>query len=164
MAELRLLIDKFLAETDALVPIRNPAYEPPIDRWRASSDCRLELQEQFLTMTSTGADPFIHCADMPVVSGPMAIRFRMRSTLRGPGHVFWADSRRRTFSADRRTRFEVAPDGAWHEYVIPFTSKGVLCGLRIDPGTSEGTAAFDWIRLERKFGVNLKSWEFGEGS
>jgi len=162
--ELALLIDGFLDRTDALVPIKNPAYQAAQSGWHPSKDCRLRVENGMLNLISTGGDPFIQCADMPMVSGYMAIRFRMRSDLAGPGYFFWTDTRAKGFSGDRRIHFDVATGGTWHEYEIPFRSQGVLKGLRIDPGISAGTAEFERICLMRKFGVCLKSWEFGGSS
>ena len=158
VAELNALIDRFVKDTGALVPVKNPAYEPPPVGWQSSRDAELSAGPDGLTLRSKGQDPFITTEDVPIVSHRMVLRFRMRSTITGAGSVYWRDNASPAFAREQKIDFEPATDGGFHPYEISFYCKGRLRGLRIDPGTSRGEAEFSEILLQRSYGEVLKRW------
>ncbi len=157
--ELSTVIDGFLRDTDALVPIPNPAYKPAPRGWWPSKDATLQIMDDTLQITSTGGDPYIHASDLPVVSGPMVFEFEIRSSLSGRAAFFWTDSNVKAFSPNQRIDFSISHDGEPHKYHIPFNAKGRLTALRLDPGTTPGRARITSITLRRKYGELLKSWQ-----
>jgi len=163
VAELDRLIDKFLADTGALVPVRNPAYSPNLRGWAPSRNCSVSTKDGVLVVKSTGNDPHISCADVPGQRGSMVVTFRMRSEARGDGQFFWADAKRRNFGAAQRISFDITHDRKWQEYSVSFEAGAALKAIRIDPGNAPGTIEFDWIRLKTGTGKTLKSWDM-EGS
>lgn len=162
--DLDALIERFLSETDALVPIKNPAYRAPAGGWQPSNQCELEMENGILRIRSTGTDPFIRTSDVPIVNGPMVLELRMRSQIGGQGYVFWSDAKRPGFGPEQRVGFSPIHDDKWREYQVEFSSKGILKGLRIDPGNTEGAVEVDWVRLRRKHGEVLKDWDMGDAS
>ncbi len=161
--ELDALIERFLKDTGALVPVRNPAYDPalrPIAGWRPSRHGKLSLQDGALRVEATGGDPFIQTGAVPTFEGKAVIKMRMKSDSKGAGQFFWASGRQRRFGPQQRLNFAPQHDGRWHEYAIPFEVKGVLWSIRIDPATAPGVIEFDWIRLCTPAGKVLARWEF----
>ena len=96
--------------------------------------------------------------DFPVISGPMALRFSMRSSLSGAGEVTWSAPGPRRSAAPAKTSFAATHDGAWHDYEVHLEALNRLAELRIRPAEATGTVEFREIRLERKYGELLKAW------
>lgn len=158
--QLDKLIDGFLKDTDALIPVRNPAYSIPVAGWKSSQDCNITVKEGTMLINSTGGDPYIYCNDVPAQNRRMFAGFRMKINTSGNGMFFWADSKQKHFAAARRISFNIQHDGNWHDYSIEFTPDGPLSAIRIDPGTSSGQIEIGDIRLVRPNGEVLKQWTF----
>ena len=162
--ELDALIDRFLEETGAIVPVPNPAYDPDalaeVDGWRPSGQCVLSRGDGLLRIESTGGDPFVWTADVPEAEGALAARFRLRSGSNGVGQFFWADAKVPRFGPTVRLNFEPIHNREWHEYEVKFTTQGALRQLRIDPSIAPGLVEIDWVRLVDEEGQLLKGWEF----
>ena len=159
--ELDALIERHLADIGALVPVLNPSYAPAATKWTPSKGCTLTVNDGVLHLRSTGGDPYLHTTDVPKVTGPVTVAFRMRSDSKGAGRVFWAADRAKGFHRDRSVGFEPRHDGEWHEYTVALPVEGALRGVRIDPSTAAGLIQIDWIRLVGADGGVLKAWEFG---
>lgn len=158
--ELARLIDRHIADTDALIPIENPAYRPPEKNWQASPGSRLTVRDGALRLELAGAGAYMRTADFPVIAGFMAVRFRMRSSLGGAGEVAWSAPGGRRSAAPEKTSFPVKHDGEWHDYEVPLEAAGRLAELRIRPAEAAGTVEFRDLRLQRKYGELLKAWRF----
>ncbi len=161
VAELDKLIDEFIADTGAIVPVRNPAYSLSLQGWAPSKDCTISTRDGVIAVNSTGNDPYIRCSDVPARQGSMVIQFRMRSSAKGGGQFFWADARQKNFGPRQRISFDITHDDQWHEYTVVFESAAALRAIRIDPGNAPGRIEFDWIRLKTKAGKTLKDWGTG---
>ncbi len=164
--QLEALLDQHLAETAALVPKKNPNYNPnaahEIDGWKPSGHCWLERGRGTLVLNSIGGDPYLMHHGLAKTTGELTFRFRMRANCKGAGQVFWATHQAQHFGPERRLGFQPKHDNTWHEYTVPFTCDGELRAIRIDPATAAGRIEFDWIHLCRSNGAVLKAWEFDE--
>jgi len=158
--ELNALIDRHLWETQALVPVKNPNYRPPVAGWQPSQDARLSLKDGTLIVESTGGDPFIFTNDVPKVQGTLVVKVRMASQSKGIAQVNWATEKERQFSPQRKVVFNPVHDGQWHEYEVRFTCDAPLFSLRLDPCSAPDVVQIDWIRLFSDEGKLLKAWEF----
>ena len=167
--ELDALISRHLAETGALVPVANPAYDPkarqpkpskPVAGWRPSGDCTLSITGGVLRVTCTGGDPYLHTSAVPRSDGPVTVRLRIRSRTRGAGQVFWTTAKAKPFHRDRRVSFALSHDGEWHEHEVPLPVKGKLRAVRLDVGTAAGRVEIDWVRLCGPDGAVRKRWDF----
>ncbi len=161
--ELNALIDEFLAATGALVPIRNPAFDPrtlPINGWRGLGETGLSLNEGILALESTGGRTQMQTRDVPQVSGPLLVKVRARSSEGGGGIFYWATSAEPQFARERRVDFQPEHDGEWHEYEIRFSANGDLVGLRYDGSTTPTTIEIAWLHLCDAEGTALKTWDF----
>jgi hypothetical protein len=159
--ELDALIERFLADSQAVLPKPNPAYRPGLGPWEPGKDASVSVKDGALVLDSTGADPYLSNRDVPKARGEVVLEFRMRSTASGPGQVFWGEAGARPlFAAQRSVRLEVTHDGQWHDYSAKLPVAGTLEALRIDPATAKGRMEFDWIRLKAADGKVLKEWNF----
>ncbi|MBN1341659.1 MAG: sulfatase [Phycisphaerae bacterium] len=152
--ELDALIDKFLADTDALIPKRNPAYRA----WAPGKDTTVAEADGVLKVESPKR-AVIQTRETPKVAGPLTVKLRMRSNKGRDARLYWATEKNRNFTPDRFVGFNVTRDGQWHELAVDFTAEADLIGLRIDPSMGPGNAEIDWIRLVTPDGRLLKGWE-----
>ncbi len=155
--ELDALIERFLRDTGALVPKRNPAYRS----WAPSKDTTATEAGGVLKVVSDRR-PFIQTSEVPRVSGPLRVRFRMRSSGEREGRVYWGTEQNPNCTPDRYTPFKPVRDGQWRVYSVDFTAEADLLRVRIDPSIGPGQAEFQWIRLCAPDGRVLKSWTFDE--
>jgi hypothetical protein len=169
VAAMDALISAHLAHIEAAVPIPNPSYNPrafnpmfdeAIDGWLPAGTCSIEQGEGVLKMTSVGGDPQFSTTEVPDHTGPARCRLRLKIAASGPGQFFWSTTTARPFHRDHSVVFELRHDGQWHEYTLDLAMAGKLLALRLDPGSAEGVAEIDWIRLETADGKLLKGWEF----
>jgi len=162
--ELDALIEKFLKDTGAVVPVANPAYDPNaeavVDGWQPSGQCGISRKGSSLHIKSIGGDPFVQTRDVPAAQGALAVRVRMRSSSKGVGQFFWATEKAPRFGPKQRLDFRPIHDGRWHEYEIEFAAGSPLTAIRIDPATAPGDIVIDWIRLCKRGGAALKTWDF----
>ena len=162
--ELDALIERFLADSKAVLPLPNPAYRPNLGPWEPSKDASISVKDGVLVLDSTGADPYLSTRDVPKAAGEVVLEFRMRSTASGPGQVFWAAAGARPlFARERSVGMAVTHDGQWHDYSVRLPMKGQMEALRIDPANGAGRIEFGWMRLKSADGQTLKEWKFDRG-
>lgn len=161
--ELDALIRGHLQATGALVPVPNPAFDPgkvPVLGWRPSEQCSLSVEDGVLRIQSTGGDPGISTSDVPAVSGPMALKLRMRSSSKGEGHFYWGTRKAPRFTREVRLDLRPVHDGEWHDYEIKFETGSALVALRIDPSSAAGLFECASVVLCKADGTELKAWRF----
>jgi hypothetical protein len=156
------LIDKFLADTGAVVPVKNPNYKPAKTGWFGGGSAEVTIEDGRLVAESKGGEAFIYTYDVPIVSNDMRIKFRMRSELGGEWFLYYTDKKVKEFSPKQRVKINATGDGLWREYEIDFSPRIELTGLRIELGSSEGKVEFEGIELNRKYGELLKRWTFSK--
>jgi hypothetical protein len=153
-------IDEFLESTEALVPVANPRYRPPVDGWFGNDWAEISRAEGQLAVRSIGQDPFLTTTAMPTVRGPIKVIIRMRSASRGGGRLFWSTRDRPGFHRGVSVDFRVEHDEAWHEYAIRVPVRAHINGLRLDPSTAEGEIAIDKITVQDGGGTKHWTWDF----
>ena len=164
--ELDALIDQFLKDTGAIVPVPNPAHDARairvLDGWRPSGHTVIFAGAGTLGMKSIGGDPFVMCEDMPSAQGALKARFRLKSDSNGLGQFFYADGKTPEFGPTVRLDFHPVHDGSWHEYEVPFATTGALRKIRIDPCAAPGNLELDWVEIADEAGTVLKRWDFAQ--
>ncbi len=167
--ELNALITKFLADTDAVIPVRNPNYKPvaakpsttqpepaeqldPLLGWKARV-CDARVKDGILTVTGKGDAPFLGVG--AGVSGPAMLKLRARSANGGDGKVEWLmpDKQKDAKSA----AFQLQP-GDWQEVTVAIPADGPLGILRVYLPAQKQTVEIDWIEL--KSTGKPKRWNF----
>ncbi|MBT4821768.1 MAG: sulfatase, partial [Lentisphaerae bacterium] len=116
------LIERFLADTEAVIPTANPAYErarrESVAGWQVSSEARIGQRWDTLQVRSFGPDTALTTA-VPMAAGPgrYVLDFRMRAWADGPGQVSWT-SGGASHTAEASTPFALHTHGLWHDYRV----------------------------------------------
>ena len=116
----------------------------------------LAVREGTLAGKITGPDPYLGRSMLRVRGDDCpVIVLRMRVTAGGGGQCFWMTESSPAFTEDKSVRFNVQPDGEFHEYRLevgkhPAWSGQTITGIRIDPsdGAPGGEFAIDYVRTE----------------
>ena len=158
--QLDALIETFLKETNAVVPIPNPNYQKPIGRLSGMNDCTLKLEDGRLHITSTGGDPYFQWTpDKPLPAGPLTVELRMKSSAKGSAQLFWHQKGiRPPYFRDRSTVFQPKHDREYHTYKITLPAKGNVLALRLDPAQGPGEILVETLRVCDADGNFLGDW------
>lgn len=169
-------ISAHLQAVDALVPPPNPAYDPkapdamkdptilqprpPVQGWRGTPATALSVQGDRLIVQSLGDDPHLSAVVPGRPAGPVTVRLRLRLALAGNGQVFWSTPGEPAWAAARSAAVALTHDDQWHDYEVKLPVKGVLTGLRLDPGQGRGRAEIQSVRLFGPDEKVLGEWTF----
>lgn len=163
--ELNALITKFLADTEAVVPIRNPNYNSdaakkpdakstatadPLQGWKARS-CEAVVKDGIVTVTGKGDAPFLGVG--AGVEGPAKVSFRVRSAKGGAGQVEWIPSGKEAQSVP----FQI-PAGDWQDIRADIPATGPLGILRLYLPAQSAPVELDHVEL--KGTGKPKRWDF----
>lgn len=164
VTELNLLIDDFLNETEAVVPIPNPEFDPAkyhpelvgiqkpkakittktaaksrtVGRWSHSSDATPELVAGRIRIKATGGDPWISTR-VPVQTdeGKLVVNLTFNSEAAGPASIYFTELDQRAFHRDQSVSFDTHPDGSPHDYQVTLPISK-LHAIRLDPAAKRG--------------------------
>ena len=164
VTELNLLIDDFLNETEAVVPIPNPEFDPAkyhpelvgiqkpkakvttktaaksrtVGRWSHSSDATPELVAGRIQIKATGGDPWISTR-VPVQTdeGKLVVNLTFNSEAAGPASIYFTELDQRAFHKDQSVSFDTHPDGSPHDYQVTLPISK-LHAIRLDPAARRG--------------------------
>ena len=162
--ELDTLIDRFLRETDALVPVPNPSYDPAaaaMGRWVAKS-CRFAVRDGVLQIEPTAAAAFVATASLKI-PGPVVVSYRVKSPAGGTGKMQWRTAGQEKFPPQGQTvSFDVPTGNEWREVRVELPVRGTLIHLRLYPGAADDEVEIDWIQLSGAGGTVVERWDFDE--
>ncbi len=167
-------LDGFLAETKAVLPVPNPAFDPeryrpelvgvgrlrkpggrpaadPLKSWKARN-CTATVEQGVVRVTGTGASPFLGVG--AGVSGPVRVAFRIRSEKGGAGRVEWIDADGRPHSV-----FYEHAAGGWRDVTVELPAKGPVRILRVYVPAGEQPVELDWVELKPQRGKRRR-WAF----
>ncbi|HPA18853.1 MAG TPA: sulfatase [Verrucomicrobiae bacterium] len=162
--DLNALIDGFLRDSGAVIPRANPPYNKggasaAAAGWTGNPDLALSVKGGRLILRSGGKDPYMSSRDASADRGPLTVEIRMKSSLSGPGQVFWAKGKKLSFLGNH-INFAPEHDAQWHEYTVTLPIPGGLDALRIDPASGPGEGQIEWIRLKGPDGALINEWRF----
>ncbi|PAY19172.1 N-acetylgalactosamine 6-sulfate sulfatase (GALNS) [Rhodopirellula sp. SM50] len=188
--QLDAMIDEFLEDTRAVLPLPNPKFDPakfdpdqigkaalkgtgtnqkkprrnakPVAGWKPGGTCELTLEQGALIVTSVGGDPYLSFT-MPdaVKEKSLILKFSLASQADGHGQIFWQEQGvAPPFSASRSKPFDVQHDGEAHEYSVSWTAHNPVVAIRIDPATAKGRVRLSNIRLTTDDGEEVYRWKF----
>lgn len=174
VAELDAMIETFLIETKAVVPVPNPAFDPAKYRpeiegkqqkakspaksaakgkddgdpalkgWKAR-DCKATVKDGILRLTSIGSECFLGFA-VGKHSGPTTARFRIKANA-GISHFDWLPSG----VGDKSQRIDFTLKGGdWEEVSVELPAEGPLGIVRLYLPMQELPVEIDWIELMSK--------------
>jgi len=173
--ELKELIDGFLKDAEAVVPVRNPNYGkvaaakpvskgnpdaatkdefPGLQGWKARA-CTATAKDGIVTITGKGPEPFLGIGQG--THGPATVKFRARSVKGGEGRVEWL-----TNVADKNTKPESASfkltGGDWQEISVSTPATDPFRIVRLFLPAQQQAVEIDWI--EAQTSGAKKRWDF----
>ena len=173
--ELDRLIEKFLADTKAVVPVPNPAFDPSkyhpelegkqqpkakakapakgkddgdpaLQGWKAR-DCKASVKDGILRITNIGDACFLGFSAAKH-SGPTTVTFRIKAKA-GTSHFDWLAN----VAEGKAHRADVIlKSGDWEEVTVEIPAEGPLGIVRLYLPMQESAIEIDWIELISKTG------------
>ena len=165
--ELDALIERFMKETDALVPKPNPAYSPAAAKVESSpaaglvpKKCKLALIDGALRVEADGDQPFIGSARVRL-PGPLKLKLRARGQ-GGEARVMWKTAAQELFPKEGQIIDFTLPGGdEWRDVSVDVPIKGMTGLVRLYLPVDEG--AVDVQRIEYRGGNGASQvWDFKE--
>ncbi|MCM2370533.1 sulfatase [Aporhodopirellula aestuarii] len=168
--ELDALIDGFIADTGALMPIPNPAYQPHAAKAARAPEaglvpkmCTVEVKNGALVVTKEPGkqNPFLGTAQVKTRS-PLTLLLQARSQAGGAGRVQWKSANQENFPDQGQVvNFQLAPGNEWQdlriELPIENTTQIIRLYLPLENGHVE-IQSLDYRDAKTK--KSLKRWEF----
>lgn len=166
--ELDARIDRFLLETKAVIPIKNPAYDPsakapepqekrpsapqrdPGDHpqmqgWKTRG-CTADVKDGIATIRSVSDRPFLGFAVGRLESG-VKLRFRIKGA-GGTGSVAWLPSPTADPSESPKPVEFTLKNEEWQELQVEIPAPGSVPGIvRLFLPSENGRVELDWIEL-----------------
>lgn len=166
VAELDGLIDAFLKETKAVVPIPNPAFDPAKYRpemegkqqpkgkakagaksgWTTSQQARLERRDGLTVIVSSGGDPWISAKVPAGAAGPFTLALRLRGKAKGTALVYHATPEDPGYDKLRTVLVDLKHDGSAQDFEVALPSSR-LRSLRLDPASGPGEIVIERLEL-----------------
>ena len=166
--ELNELLTAFLRDTGAVIPLRNPAYDPnpakeavktkskpatdPLQGWKARN-CEVSLKDGIVTVKAAGGSPFLGVA--AGTTGPAVVTFRARCAEGGLGRIEWIPPG--TNQTPANSAAFTLKAGDWQTIQVEVPAKDALGILRIYLPSQQQPVEIDWIQLK---GAIRRRWDF----
>jgi len=171
--DLNARIDRFLADTGALVPKPNPAYRPlgasrpedPLGGWVAKG-CRTAVRDGVLRIEPEAAKPFVASARLGQMShnGPVVLKLRVRAAHDGKGQIQWRCADQEKFpTSGQVVSFDYPAGGDWQDIEIEVPVEGTLVHVRLHVPGDAGLVEIDsiaFVAADRPETGPLAEWEF----
>ena len=123
-------------------------FDKDLQGWQPTHDCELAAAGGTMRIVSSGVDPYLTGPAFKL-TGPLAVRLRMRCKGGGGGQIFWTTTRSPNTDERKSARFKLVHDGEWHIYDVLLDTADTLTRIRLDPGSAAGTVDVDRIALIR---------------
>jgi len=173
VTELDALIESFLTDTKAVVPVANPKFDPAqyhpelegkqqpkakakapakddadpaLQGWKAR-DCTAKVQNGILKLTKLGDAAFLGFA-AGKHNGPTTLKARIKAQT-GTSHVDWLPQGAE--GKAKRSDFTLK-GGDWEEITVELSAEGPLGIVRLYLPMQEQPVEIDWIELTSKNG------------
>lgn len=166
VAELDGLIETFLVETKAVVPIPNPAFDPAKYRpelegkqqpkgtakaaakngWTTSKQASLERRDGVPVIVSSGGDPWISAKVPAGATGPFTLSLRLRGKAKGTALVYHATPKDPGYDKSRTVTVDLKHDGRAQDFELALPLPK-LRSLRLDPASGPGEVVIERFEL-----------------
>ncbi|MFC5457769.1 sulfatase [Prosthecobacter fluviatilis] len=177
--ELDTLIEAFLKETHAVLPVPNPAFDPKqhhpelegkpqaktkakapakddgdpaLQGWKAR-DCKATVKDGIVSVTNIGFECFFGFA-AGKHSGPTTAKFRIKAKA-GTSHFDWVPNGGKA----QRVLFTLK-GGGWEEISVQIPAAGPLGIVRLYLPMQEQRMELDWIELRSEDGGKVTRTDF----
>ncbi len=176
--ELNALINGFLQDTAAVVPVRNPTYGqaiaargtkatgkasakgtddefPGLQGWKARG-VEYSVKEGVATLTPKNNAPFLGAS--AGVSGPATVTFRVRTARPGAAQIEWLNLNAGKQGAKPHSVPYTLNGGDWQEVKVNLPATGALGVIRLYVPALPQPVEIDWIEVQ---GAGAKKrWDF----
>lgn len=170
--EMDALIDRFIQQTGALVPLPNPAYQDTEAKAALAPDaglvakmCTLAMQDGFLRVTVEPGKrrPFLGTAQVKH-AGPLKLVLRARSQAGGAGQVQWKTAEQSDFPKEGQiVPFSLPGGGQWQDVEVNLPIAGPVQIIRLYLPAEQHPADVQLIRYtEPNAGKTVREWCFGK--
>lgn len=163
------LIDQFILDTGALVPKKNPAYNPKqqTKNVKRSADfglvpkrSKIELVTGALRVYADGNSPFLGTAQVRH-AGPMTLKLKLKSKSGGKGKVHWKTAKQNGFPPnDQSVTFEFKGGDEWQDVTVTLPIKEKTSTIRLYLPANDGPVDVALIAYFSKQNTLIKSWNF----
>jgi hypothetical protein len=164
VAELNALIDGFLRDTEAVIPVFNPGYDPnaagkaalgPMQGWVARG-CDTKVRQGVATVTGTSPTPFLGVG--VTGDGPAVVSLRVKSASAGEGRIEWLKSPVPPVVL-KSVPFAL-PGGDWQNITVSVPAEGPFGILRVYLPAAKEQVDVDWIEFSRGKQNATRRWDF----
>jgi hypothetical protein len=161
------LIEKFMRDTDAVIPVPNPVHDPAafdsVSGWKSGGDGRISLSYGLFHLRSFGKDPQMTTAKpLKLTEGRYTLEMRVRSWAGGEARFFWGGDGEEN-GGESSQAVGIKADGLWHEYRTELDFTQSVNRLRFNPASTDGSVSIEWIRLLDRSGSVAAEWDFKKG-
>lgn len=156
--ELDRRIQKFLTDTKAVVPVKNPDYKgisvQKAKGWESVGYVNLSAKPEGFQVRSFGENPMTiqTSGKLSIEAGKYTFKYKIRSlSASGKTLLKLGDSQEIENS-------DLKDTGLWEENSISFTSEKSLDQLKFQIASSQGVVHIEWMKLLDTSGNEVKSW------
>jgi arylsulfatase A-like enzyme len=144
--ELNGLLTGFLHDTDAVIPVRNPAYDP-LAGCKAHG-CEASVTNGVLTLRSTGTAPFLGIGVGRNAHGPVTVALHLRTPVDGTGKLECVTPGKpgEQTTTTRRATFALQ-GGYWQTPTVDIPGQKPFGILRVYLPVQKQPVEIDWIEL-----------------
>src|SRR5690606_21521347 len=168
VAELEALIEGFITDTGAAVPLPNPAFrEKAAEETRAPTfglvarQCELTPVEGALRVTATGKRAFIGTAQAKV-GGDVQLVMRLRAPHGGSGKVTWKSAEQDDFPEEGQTLdYTLLQEPGWQDLELALPVEGIIGTLRLYFPLEDGAIEVEKIEVSGEGGKGRR-WDFAQ--
>jgi len=156
------LLEAHLQDTDALIPLANPAYVPPVFQgwvpnhgvWvQSGTDGRLKLM-------SNSFLPALDSPDLSDLGIPRVVRLQMQSRSHGNGRIWWKIQGDADFTLKQSMAFNVTHDNIERVIEVPIDPGARVTRIRFQPSSDYFETDVALIELLDKDGTSLANYSF----
>jgi arylsulfatase A-like enzyme len=163
VAELNALIDGFLRDTEAVIPVLNPAYDVkavaaaagPLQGWVARG-CDAAAKDGIVTVKGTTPTPFLGVS--VAGNGPAVVSLRVKAASPGEGRIEWLLPKAPPAEV-KSVPFALA-GGAWQDITVSVPAAGPFGILRVYLPAANQPVDVDWVEFGSGKQAAPRRWNF----
>lgn len=161
VTQLNSLIDQFIKQTGALVPIPNPDFTGPDPAaGLVPKLSKITAIDGALRMEADGRTPFLGTAQVRH-SRPLMLKLRVRSVTGGPGRVAWKTAAQDSFPQDQSIMFQLAAEDDWQELELTLPVTAMTAIIRLYLPARNGPVDIQSIQyFDAETMKPVRAWEF----
>jgi len=165
VAELEALIERFITDTGAAVPIPNPAFrEEVVTETREPTfglvprQCELIRTGGAVRVTGTGNNAFIGTAQAKA-GGSVKVSLRLKSPQGGSGKLTWKTAAQEDFEEGQVVEYTLLSQPDWQDLEVTLPVEGIIGTLRLYLPLESGPVDMAKMEISGESGKG-RLWDF----